>query len=63
MRIASYASHNGQVMSSFAPSGMLFIPSVGGISHNPMESSDWDDVVKGANALLHTILLVAAAEG
>ena len=59
MRMASYASHNAQVMSSVTPSGMLFIPSVNGLSHNPAEASNWDDVVCGTDVLLHAILDLA----
>ncbi len=58
-RLASYASHNAQVMSTFTESGMLFIPSVNGISHNPAEFSEWEDVVRGTNVLMHAILNLA----
>jgi N-carbamoyl-L-amino-acid hydrolase len=58
MRIVSYAGHDAQMMSTFT-SGMIFIPSVGGISHNPREFSRWDHVVNGANVLLHTVLNLA----
>lgn len=57
--LASYASHNAQMMSTFTPSGMLFIPSVNGISHNPSEYSQWEDVVNGTNTLLYAILNLA----
>jgi N-carbamoyl-L-amino-acid hydrolase len=60
--LASYASHNAQIMSTFVPSGMFFIPSVGGISHNPAEYSHWEDVVNGTNVMLHTILMLALSE-
>jgi beta-ureidopropionase / N-carbamoyl-L-amino-acid hydrolase len=53
--LASYASHNAQMMSTFTPSGMFFIPSANGISHNPAEYTQWNDVVNGTNALLHAI--------
>lgn len=56
LHLPSYASHNAQVMSTFTPSGMLFIPSVNGLSHNPEEFSHWEDVVNGTNVLLHTII-------
>jgi N-carbamoyl-L-amino-acid hydrolase len=59
IRLASYASHNAQMMSTITPSAMLFIPSVNGISHNPAEYSRWEDVVNGTNVLLHTILNLA----
>jgi N-carbamoyl-L-amino-acid hydrolase len=58
-RMVSYSGHSAQILSAVTPCGMLFIPSVGGISHHPREFSHWDDVVKGANALLHTILTMA----
>jgi hydantoinase/carbamoylase family amidase len=58
-RIASYASHNAQIMSTFTPSGMFFIPSVNGISHHPDEYSRWEDVITGTNVLLHAILRLA----
>jgi N-carbamoyl-L-amino-acid hydrolase len=38
---------------------MLFIPSVGGIGHSPMEFTPWEDVVDGANVLLQTLLRIA----
>ena len=36
--------------------GMIFVPSVGGISHSPKELTRWPDCANGANVLLHTIL-------
>jgi N-carbamoyl-L-amino-acid hydrolase len=55
-RLVSYAGHDAQMMSDFTPSGMIFIPSVNGISHNPKEFTAWPDVVAGVNVLLHTTL-------
>jgi len=60
MRLISYAGHAAQVMSRFTPSGMIFVPSVGGVGHRPEEFTEWDDVVNGANVLLQTILKLAA---
>ena len=40
---------------------MIFVPSVGGISHNPAEHTNSDDLNAGANVLLHTLLDLAAA--
>jgi N-carbamoyl-L-amino-acid hydrolase len=34
---------------------MIFVPSVGGISHDPRELTAWEDVVNGANVLLGTV--------
>lgn len=60
MRLVSYAGHAAQITSHMMPSGMIFIPSVDGVSHNPREFSSWDDVVKGANVLLQAILTIGA---
>lgn len=59
LRLASYAGHAAQFLGHFTPSGMIFVPSVRGIGHSPDESTRWDDVVNGANVLLHTILRLA----
>lgn len=55
-RLVSYAGHDAQIMAGYTPTGMIFIPSVNGISHNPAEFTEWDDVVMGANVLLQTLL-------
>ena len=36
--------------------GMIFVPSVGGISHSPRELTKWEDCARGADVLLHTVL-------
>ena len=56
MPIASYSGHNAQIMNQMAPAGMIFLPSVDGISHNPKEFTEWRHVEIGANVLLRTIL-------
>ncbi len=40
---------------------MVFIPSIGGLSHNPAEFSTDEDMVKGANILLSAAWRVANA--
>jgi N-carbamoyl-L-amino-acid hydrolase len=59
MRLPSLSGHDAQIISRIAPGGMIFIPSVGGISHHADEFSRWDDVLNGANVLLQTLLRVA----
>lgn len=54
----SGAGHDAQDMAKIAPTGMIFIPSVGGISHSPKEYSRPEDIVNGVNVLLHTILKI-----
>jgi beta-ureidopropionase / N-carbamoyl-L-amino-acid hydrolase len=58
-RLVSYAGHDAQMMSNITPSGMVFIPSYKGISHNPKEYSEWEHVVQGANVLLQAVLHMA----
>lgn len=52
----SGAGHDAQDMARLGPAGMIFIPSVGGISHSPREFSRPEDIANGANVLLHTLL-------
>jgi len=54
----SGAGHDAQNMAKIAPTGMIFIPSTGGISHSPKEFTPIRDIVNGANVLLHTILKI-----
>jgi N-carbamoyl-L-amino-acid hydrolase len=54
----SGAGHDAQDMARIAPTGMIFIPSVGGISHSPKEYSRPEDITNGVNVLLHTILKI-----
>jgi N-carbamoyl-L-amino-acid hydrolase len=54
----SGAGHDAQDMARIGPVGMIFIPSVGGISHSPKEFSRPKDIENGANVLLHTVLAV-----
>jgi N-carbamoyl-L-amino-acid hydrolase len=61
-RLVSYAGHDAQMMAGFTPTGMIFVPSVGGISHNPKEFTHWEHVEKGANVLLHAALDLAMSE-
>ena len=54
--LPSGAGHDAQYMAQITPTGMIFCPSVGGISHSPKEFTKPQDVVNGANVLLQTIL-------
>lgn len=54
----SGAGHDSQEMAQIAPVGMIFIPSVGGISHSPKEFSKGVDIGNGANVLLQTLLAI-----
>ncbi|MBA3570333.1 MAG: M20/M25/M40 family metallo-hydrolase [Pyrinomonadaceae bacterium] len=52
----SGAGHDLQDMALLGPVGMIFVPSVAGISHSPREYSHPADIANGANVLLHTLL-------
>jgi N-carbamoyl-L-amino-acid hydrolase len=54
----SGAGHDSQQMATIAPVGMIFVPSVGGISHSHKEFTKTVDMTNGANVLLQTILSV-----
>ena len=58
--LPSGAGHDAQYMAQICPTGMIFCPSVGGISHSPKEFTKPQDVVNGANVLLQTILALDA---
>jgi N-carbamoyl-L-amino-acid hydrolase len=55
-RIPSGAGHDAQMMARIAPMGMIFVPSVGGISHSSKEFTEAEDCARGAEVLLETIL-------
>lgn len=59
--LPSGAGHDAQEMARIAPTAMLFIPSIGGISHSPREYSRPEDVTHGADVLLRTVLAVDQA--
>jgi len=52
----SGAGHDAQEMARIGPAGMIFIPSINGISHAPKEFSRREDIEHGANVLLQTVL-------
>jgi N-carbamoyl-L-amino-acid hydrolase len=60
MRLPSGAGHDAQQIAALCPMGMIFVPSIGGISHSPKESTRWEDCANGANVLLRTVLALDA---
>jgi len=56
LSMPSGAGHDAQSLALIAPVGMIFIPSVNGISHAPEELSRPADIEAGANVLLETLL-------
>lgn len=62
MLMPSGAGHDTQVMAGCTRAGMIFVPSLGGVSHAPEECTDWADIEAGANLLLATVLDVAGGD-
>ncbi len=58
--LPSGAGHDAQEIANLCPVGMIFVPSVDGISHSPREFSKPEDITNGANVLLHTLLKLDA---
>ena len=58
LRMPSGAGHDAQSIALLAPVGMIFVPSIGGISHSPQERTNPEDVTNGANVLLRSLLEV-----
>ncbi|NIM49872.1 MAG: hydantoinase/carbamoylase family amidase [Gemmatimonadales bacterium] len=54
--MSSGAGHDAQNLARICPAGMIFVPSVGGVSHSPEEHTRPADAENGANVLLQTIL-------
>ena len=52
----SGAGHDAQDMAPITPTGMIFVPSRGGISHSPKEYTSPEDMANGADVLFRTIL-------
>jgi len=59
-RLSSGAGHDAAILSRHVPTGMLFVPSVGGVSHSPRETTSEEHLVLGARALLRGLRAVAA---
>jgi N-carbamoyl-L-amino-acid hydrolase len=57
----SGAGHDAQMLARVCPAAMVFVPSAGGISHNPAEYTTAEDLVAGADVLLHVVLELAAS--
>lgn len=55
-RMPSGAGHDAQEVAHIAPMAMIFVPSVGGISHSPKEFSRADDITNGANVLMNAVV-------
>jgi N-carbamoyl-L-amino-acid hydrolase len=55
----SGAGHDAMQMAKITPAAMIFVPSKKGISHNPLEWTDPEDIGLGSQLLMETIVRVA----
>ncbi len=62
-RLPSGAGHDAQMFARVCPSGMIFVPSADGISHDVTEHTAADDLEAGANVLLDVLLELAHEDG
>jgi len=61
-RMPSCAGHDAQMLARICPSAMIFVPSKDGISHNPREHTEPDQLVDGANVLFRVMLDLTETE-
>jgi N-carbamoyl-L-amino-acid hydrolase len=52
LRMPSGAGHDAQVLATIMPAGMLFVPSIGGVSHHWTENTSDSDIVTGARVFV-----------
>ena len=62
VRMPSGAGHDTQFLAEITRAGLLFVPSVGGVSHSPDEWTHWSDAESGANLLLNAAVALATEQ-
>jgi N-carbamoyl-L-amino-acid hydrolase len=60
LELVSGAGHDSCNVASVAPTAMIFVPCVGGLSHNEAENALPSDLEAGANVLLHAMVALAS---
>jgi allantoate deiminase len=58
-KMHSGAGHDSQIFAVNVPTGMIFVPSIAGISHNPQEDTKTEDIREGIIALAETLHRIA----
>jgi N-carbamoyl-L-amino-acid hydrolase len=58
-RMISGAGHDAMNMNKLCPVGLIFVPSVDGLSHHPNEFTDMDDIIMGIDILEEAVLRYA----
>lgn len=60
--MTSGAVHDALILARYCPTGMIFVPSRDGLSHNPAEYTSADELETGANVLLRTVLKLSSMQ-
>ncbi|HET8999962.1 MAG TPA: Zn-dependent hydrolase, partial [bacterium] len=61
--MSSWAGHDAKILAGVTPTGMIFVPSMGGISHSPLEKTAWEDAARGAQLLCRALERLDAWDG
>ena len=61
LRMPSGAGHDAQILAAIMPAGMMFVPSIGGISHHWSENTADEDIVLGARVFVESCRLLLAS--
>jgi len=59
IKMNSGAVHDNAMLNGIIDTGMIFVPSINGISHSPYEDTNFNDIISGANVLLKSIISLA----
>ncbi|MCF7936457.1 MAG: Zn-dependent hydrolase [Synergistales bacterium] len=59
LRLPSGAGHDAQFMHYLCPTAMIFVPSIGGVSHTPVERTSYTDTARGCQVLCDSIVELA----
>lgn len=59
--MVSGAGHDAMIMAGFAPTGLIFVPSRGGISHAPEEWTDYAQLARGIDLIFATVRQMSGA--
>ncbi len=59
-RMVSGAGHDAMAIAPHLPAGLLFVPSVGGRSHDPDEDTRPEDIVRGLKVLTRAVEIILA---
>ena len=60
MRLPSGAGHDAQMLARMCPTGMVFVPSRGGVSHNPAEFTEPEHLAAGCQVLADVLVELAS---